>query len=346
MKLTLPDQVGKREIFHINPVLQTVLYLPLAMPVFPHLQSVTLEQATPMPPALLFVMLCLAVCLYRFLRMTVILSEQGIEFRGALLESFDLKWSEISAVRISGEQGQVSHALLVQSAEGWKRLPLFFWCRKATPLTQAVRCLQPNAGSVEPHLLAGVRRYRPDIEAASAEVESEVYRKELGSLDLGNRAGYVAMAMAVLCVVSIFLPMVNGTVNLEHPGFYWALLIFFGLGFFPALEFIRREKPGFGAVLVAGLFGLSMALAGNLGLHLSMKFVGETVKVTYRLEKTEKDRQIWQSVTPGFPVLENNGFSGDFRYTEVGLERKMTLVRGPFGIVDIPLGDLQALHRH
>lgn len=225
-------------------------------------------------------------------------------------------------------------------------MPLFFWCRKASPLTQAIRCLQPNAGSAEPQLLADVRQYRPDIEAASAEVESAVYRQTVGSLDLGNRAGYVAMAMAVLCVVSIFLPMVNGTVNLEHPDFYWALLIFFGLGFFPAYEFIRREKPGFGAVLVAGLFGLSTALAGNLGLHLSLKFVGETVKVTYRLEKTEEDRQLWKSVAPGFPVVENFGFSGEFRYTEVGLERKMTLVRGPFGIVDIGLGDLQALNRH
>jgi hypothetical protein len=82
MKLTMSDLAGKREIFHINPVLQAVLYLPLALPVVLHLRSVTLEQATPMPPSLMLVMLCLAVCLYRFLKMTVILSEHGIEFRG------------------------------------------------------------------------------------------------------------------------------------------------------------------------------------------------------------------------------------------------------------------------
>ena len=93
------------------------------------------------------------------------------------------------------------------------------------------------------------------------------------------------------------------------------------------------------------LFGFGLALSGNLGIHLAMKFHGERIQVPYVLQSSGEDRQHWAPAQGDWPGIEEFGEAANFTHTTTGDRREMTLIRGPLGIIDLPYTDLQALHK-
>ncbi|HEX5276390.1 MAG TPA: hypothetical protein VFW42_01845 [Fluviicoccus sp.] len=277
------------------------------------------------------------------LRARLTFSARGLERSGAWIGNFRLGWDELEAVSLPKTlaKRQPGYALL-QTRARKIMLPLALWSPEGIGLLQAFRDSLDTRR--EPPVLQSLRAWRSDLTLSQAG-PVQMLAAQRTEMDLGKRAGYVTAAMAALTIPAIFSPNFIGARNLEHPAFTVLVLALFAAGAVPAWEYIRREKDGPGAVIVAALFGFGLALAGNLGIHLGMKFHGERITVPYVLQSSGEGRQHWAPAEGEWPGIEEFGEAANFTFTTPGDRREMTLIRGPLGIIDLPYTDLKALHK-
>ncbi len=277
------------------------------------------------------------------LRARLVFSSAGLERSGAWIGNFRFTWQELEGVSLPKTLAKrpPGYALL-QTRSRKIMLPLALWSPEGESFTQAFRHSLDTRR--EPPVLQALRAWRPDLSPGQA-APAQVLAAQRTEMDLGKRAGYVTAAMAVLTIPAIFSPNFIGARNLEHPAFTVLVLALFAAGALPAWEYIRREKDGPGAVIVAVLFGFGLALSGNLGIHLAMKFTGERIQVPYVLQSSGEGSQHWAPAQGDWPGIEEFGKAANFTHTTPGDRREMTLIRGPLGIIDLPYTDLKALHK-